>query len=140
MPGTVPQGSLNTVWIGTANPPTTKLDYMQGWEFGSEAETTKEEFYHDDAAITTVGEAVYDGTCSGKWADNGPALAIAFAASQSQDLVYMAYAPNGTDGIGVPGRISRFRNTGAGRKQAAGYSFNFVQDGAPFVIGAGLGA
>jgi len=138
MPGTVPNGDLNRIWVGTSPNPTTPVDYVQGWEFGGEAQTQTEEFYMDDASITTVGEPTRDGSVSGKWAQGGPGLAILKNGFETQDIIYYAVAPNSIDGEGLPGRVSRFRLTGAGRRTAAGYSFNIVQAELPADVGAGL--
>lgn len=137
MPGTVPNGTLNRLYVGTSWPPAVPVGRLQQYEFGVEAETTKEEFYGDDP-ITTVGDAVWDGTGSGKHAYGDAGQAILKAAAKTQDLVYLAGAPNGADGDGAPGRVSRWRTTGQGPKTAAGYSFNFVQDGAIADLGGGL--
>ncbi len=141
MPGTVPQGTTNRIRVGTT--PTavgtnTVIGRLQQWEFGQESETQKEEFYNGDASLTSVGTPVYDGTGSGKWADGDPGLIIVKAAATTQDLIGFGVVPNGVDGEGVPGRISRFRLTGAGVRTTANYQFSFVQDGVPYDIGGGL--
>lgn len=138
MPGTVPQGTANRIRVGTSNPPNTVIGRLQQYEFGSEAETQKEEFYNDDEPLTTVGTPVYDGTGSGKWADGDAGLIILKAASITQDLIHFGVLPNGTDGEGAPGRISRFRLSGAGVRTALNYQFNFVQDGDAYDIAGGL--
>jgi hypothetical protein len=138
MPGSVPNGSLNRIWVGLSQPPTTPVDFVQGWEYGGEAATQKEEFYMDDAAITTTGEPTNDGTVSGKYATGAAGLAILAAAFRTQDVIYFGVAPGGTDGEGLPGRVSRFRLTGAGRQQAAGYTFSIVQAEEPADIAGGL--
>lgn len=139
MPGTVPQGTANRIRVGTTpTSPDTVIGRLQQWEFGHEAETQKEEFYNDDAPLTTIGTPIYDGTGSGKWADGDPGLIILKAAGTTQDLIGFGVLLNGTDGEGAPGRISRFRLTGGGVRTAANYQFTFVQDGDPYDIGGGL--
>lgn len=139
MPGTVANGSLNRIWVGTsAGSVNVPVDYVQNWEYGGESQTQTEEFYGADAAITTVGDPVRDGSVSGKWAQGGPGLAILKAGFDTQEVIYYGVAPNSVDGEALPGRVSRFRLTGAGRRTAAGYSFNIVQAEVPANIGGGL--
>lgn len=138
MAGTVPQGTVNRVWVGASGPPTTLVDYLQQFEFGNQSDTTQEEFYNGDAPIVTVGVAKYDGTGSGKWADSAPGLSMIVAGARLGTLLYFGVAPNGAAGTYAPGRFSRFRITGGGPRQAAGYTFSFAQDGAVANIGAGL--
>lgn len=137
--GTVPNGTDNRIWVGTTPPTATVLlGGLQQWEFGGEAETQEEEFYNGFTSIITVGEYKYDGTGSGKWADADDGLIIVQGASETQDIIAFAVAPNGTDGKGAPVRVSRFRLTGGGVRQAAGYQFSVVQADDPFDVGGGL--
>lgn len=142
MAGLVPQGSENRFLFGAAAPPTGVIDHLQNFEFGSQSDTTVEEFYNptDNASITTVGDLKFDGTGSGKWSAPSPTLQLIKTYSRTKALCYLGLVPQVGDGAGeyAPGRISRFRFTGGGVRQALGYQFSFVQDGAAANIGAGL--
>lgn len=136
--GVVPNGTDNRIWVGAANPPSTLIGGLQGWEYGGESETSEEKFYDTYPSITTVGEPSRDATVNGKWNDGDAGLAIIKAAFETQDIIYYAVAPNGTDGEGMPARVSRFRLTGGGVEQAADYQFTLVQADDPFDVGGGL--
>lgn len=137
--GTVPNGTANRIWVGTtAGAVTTPVGGLQGWEYGGEATKTDEKFYDAFPAITTISDPTYDAVMSGKWNDNDSGLNIIKAAFSTQAIIYAAVAPNGADGEGLPVRVSRFRLTGGGVEQAAGYQFSFAQAGAPFDIAGGL--
>ncbi len=137
--GTVPLGTANRIWVGTTQGAvTTPVGGLQGWEYGGEATKTDEKFYDDFPAITTISDPVYDMVMSGKWADGDSGLAIIKAAFATAAIIYGAVAPNGADGEGLPVRVSRFRLTGGGVEQAAGYQFSFAQAGVPFDLAGGL--
>lgn len=140
MAGLVPQGSDNRMLFGASAPPTGVIDHLQNFEFGSQSDTTVEEFYNplDNPSITTVGDLKFDGTGSGKWSAPSPTLQLIKTYSRTKALCYLGHAPDGAAGEYAPGRISRFRFTGGGVRQALGYQFSFVQDGAAANIGAGL--
>jgi hypothetical protein len=137
--GTVPNGTVNLVAVsatvgGTYSP----VGALQGWEYGGEAQTTTEEFYNSFPSIITVGEPTNDGNYSGKWADGDTALALLLAAYKDKTVIFGKFAPNGTDGEILPMRVSRFRLTGSGVRQAANYQFSVVQSDAPVDAGTGL--
>lgn len=140
MAGLVPQGTVNRMYFGASAPPSLSIDHLQNFEFGSQADTTQEEFYNplDNPSITTVGDPKFDGTGSGKWSAPSPGLQLIKQYARTQVLGYLGHAPDGTNGEYAPGRISRFRFTGGGVRQALGYQFSFVQDGAAANIGGGL--
>jgi hypothetical protein len=136
--GTVPNGAANRLYVGTSAPPNVLVGGLQGWEYGGEGETTEETFYNDFAAITTVGDPVNDASFSGKWADGDSGLIILKNAYGDQSVIYAGFVPNGTDGEYMPCRVSRFRLTGGGVEQAAGYQFSLVQADDLADIGGGL--
>lgn len=137
--GTVPNGTDNRVWVGTSSGAvTTPVGGLQGWEYGGEATKTDEKFYNDFPSITTISDPLYDFVMSGKWNDGDSGLAVIKAAFASQAIIWAAVAPNGVDGEGLAVRVSRFRITGGGVEQAAGYQFSFAQAAEPFDIAGGL--
>ena len=137
--GTVPNGSSNRLFVGTSSGAVNvPVGGLQGWEYGGEGETTEETFYNDFPSITTVGDPVNDGSFSGKWADGDSGLVILKAGYNTQDVIYAAYQPNGTDGEILPCRVSRFRLTGGGVEQAAGYQFSLVQADDIITVDGGL--
>ncbi len=137
--GTVPNGTSNRIFVGAAaGSATVPLGGLQGWEYGGQADTSVEDFYNAFASITTVGELTRSGTATGKWAVADSGLDICFAASETQDIISFAVAPGGTDGQGIPVRVSEFRLTGGGVNQAADYRITFVQAADPFDLGSGL--
>lgn len=136
--GTVPNGTDNSLLVGTAAPPTTPVGGLQGWEYGGEGDTTEEAFYNDFPSITTVGDPVNDGSFSGKWADGDSGLIILKNAYTAKSVIYAAWAPDGSNGEIMPSRVSRFRLTGGGVETAADYQFSLTQAGAITELGTGL--
>lgn len=137
--GVVPNGTSNLVAVsasvgGTYSP----IGGLQGWEYGGEEQTTTEEFYNAFPSIITTGEPTNDGNYSGKWAEADTGLALLLAAYKAKTIVFGKFAPGGVDGETLPMRVSRFRLTGGGVRQAAGYQFSVVQADAPVNAGAGL--
>ncbi|MBA2458994.1 MAG: hypothetical protein H0V43_08600 [Gemmatimonadales bacterium] len=136
--GTVPQGTANRVWIGLTQGGLVLIGGLQNWEFGTTSDTTEEKFYNGDASVITVGSPVYSGSGGGKWEDGDSGLAILAGAKDDGTVVYFAVAPGGTNGEGVPGRVSEFRLSGTGVDAAADYTFSIVQSAAKFDVGAGF--
>lgn len=137
--GTVANGSDNRVNVGTSQGSVNVLvGGLQNWEYGGTADTSTEDFYNDFPSIITVGEPVRTGSGSGKFADADSGLAIIKNAFESQAVMYHSWAPNGTDGEGLPCRVSEFRLTGSGRNTAANYNYSVVQAADPFDVGGGL--
>lgn len=136
--GTVPNGTDNRVWVGLTEGGLVLVGGLQSWEFSQTSDTSEEKFYNGDASIVTVSSPVYSGTGGGKWEDGDSGLAIIVGAKDDGSIIFFAVAPNGTDGQGIPGRVSEFRLTGGGVDQAADYSFTIVQADDPFTVGGGL--
>lgn len=137
--GTVPNGTLNLVAVSATSGGTySPVGALQGWEYGGEAQTTTEEFYNAFPSIITVGEPTNDGNYTGKWADGDTALALLLSAYKLKTIIFGKFAPGGTNGETLPMRVSRFRLTGGGVRQAAGYQFSVVQADAPINAGTGL--
>jgi hypothetical protein len=137
--GTVPNGTANRIWVGTTQGAVTvPVGGLQSWEYGGESETTEETFYNDFPSITTVADPTRDFVMGGRWNDGDSGLAIIKAGFETKDIIYAATAPEGTNGEGLPVRVSRFRLTGGGPAQAASYQVSLVQAGDPFDVAGGL--
>lgn len=136
--GTVPNPTANRVWIGLTQGGLVLIGGLQGWEFGTTSETTEEKFYNGDASVITVSPPSYSGSGSGKWEDGDSGLAILVGAKDDGSIIFFAVAPGGTNGEGIPGRVSEFRLTGPGVEAAADYSFSIVQAADKFDVGSGL--
>jgi hypothetical protein len=136
--GLVPNGTDNRVWIGLTQGGLVLIGGLQGWEFGTTSDTSEEKFYNGDASIITVSAPVYSGSGSGKWEDGDSGLAIVVGAKDDGSVIFFAVAPGGTNGEGIPGRVSEFRLTGAGVDAAADYTFSIVQADDKFDVGSGL--
>lgn len=134
----IPNGTANRIWVGTASPATTPVAGLQGYEYGGEGQTSKEEFYDDFDSITTVGPNSYDGSYSGKWNPGDPGLAILKNAFRNRTEIFAAFSVDGTNGEEVKGRVPRFRLTGQGSRTAAGYQFSFAGNAEPTNVAAGL--
>ena len=137
--GTVPNGTSNLVAVSASSGGTySPVGALQGWEYGGEAQTTTEEFYNAFPSIITVGEPTNDGNYSGKYAEGDTAIALLISAYKSKTIIYGKFAPGGVNGEILPMRVSRFRLTGGGVRQAANYQFSVVQSSDPINAGTGL--